>query len=50
MMPFVAECLQYIEGNRGDDMAQLLEDWPDFSAFNIISNYSSRIVTKDEQS
>jgi|GEM_PF-4620273 len=50
MMPFVAECLQYIEGNRGDDMAQLLEDWPDFSAFNIISNYSPRVAIKDEQS
>ena len=50
MMPFVAECLQYIRGYRGDDLAQLLEDRPDFSAFNIISNYSFRIVTKDEQS
>jgi len=50
LMPFVAECLRFNEGQEDKELAQFLEEQPNFTAFNIISNYSSRIVTKDEQS
>ena len=50
MIPFIAECLRFNEGQEDEGLAQFLEEQPNFTAFNIISNYSSRLITKDEQS
>ena len=47
MMPFVAECLKYNEGNKNRDLEEFLEGQPNFLPFHIISNYASRIISKD---
>ena len=47
LMPFVTECLRYIEGNKNVDFEEFLEHQPDFLPFHIISNHASRIIKAD---